>query len=596
MIRVREGDTEYLISIDEFEERARAGEFSPFAWVSIPTLTGDRFVQARDLPLFVALYDPRRLHFRKHFALGRLPILTGVVALVAVVVFFVTKSLGDGVVEREVLLLLGAKARSRMLEDGETWRLLAANFLHRDGIHLAFNLFALLNVGTVLEGVYRRGDYVLLLVVSGLTTMALSATMSGAVTVGASGLVFGCLGCAVMFGWRYGDVLPLRYRLYFGVVVVGYAATMFYLGLRSANTDNWGHAGGLIAGVLTGGFLTPRLLRLTDAPREPRRSLLRPWVAAAAVVVLTIAVGPLLPRALLSTTPHEVPAFGVVLDRPSHWTKVSDPLGLLTFGNGVDAFASLGCADLRGPVNLEDAMDRFVDGELRTLARSGHIGELYVAPPEADAIGDGEHLHAARRVRFSFLASDGPLTSSAILFVRGQLECALVLNARPSAPESSWERLEDIRRAVRFVPTRAEVLALRGVSGRPHSPRAWLELALAHQRAGALDEAREAFVEAARFAEEDGPVAGQIDYARARFELRFAHDAAAAVAHARTAVEKTKGDRDAQLLFLEALLARGDLDDMKGYLAQALQEHADDPAFARLAKQLAQRVNDEPAP
>ena len=49
----------------------------------------------------------------------------------------------------------------------------------RDGIHLGFNLFALLNVGTVLEGVYRRGDYVLLLVVSGLSTMLTSAVMSG---------------------------------------------------------------------------------------------------------------------------------------------------------------------------------------------------------------------------------------------------------------------------------------------------------------------------------------------------------------------------------------------------------------------------------
>src|SRR5690606_22677756 len=105
---------------------------------------------------------------------------------------------------------------------GEAWRLLAANLLHRDAVHLSFNLFAFLNVGAVLEGVYRRGDYVLVLVLSGLCTMTTSAVMSGPVTVGASGLVFGCLGCAVVFGWRYGEVLPLRYRTYFGVIVVGY--------------------------------------------------------------------------------------------------------------------------------------------------------------------------------------------------------------------------------------------------------------------------------------------------------------------------------------------------------------------------------------
>ena len=36
-------------NIDEFEARARNGEMSPFAWVCIPTLTGDSFVQAREL-------------------------------------------------------------------------------------------------------------------------------------------------------------------------------------------------------------------------------------------------------------------------------------------------------------------------------------------------------------------------------------------------------------------------------------------------------------------------------------------------------------------------------------------------------------------
>jgi membrane associated rhomboid family serine protease len=596
MIRVREGDTEYLISIDEFEARARTGDMSPFAWVNIPTLTGDRFVQARELPLFVALYDPRRLHFRRHFALGRLPIITGLVALVAIVMFFVSRHVGEGVVTRDALLLLGAKARSRILEDGEAWRLLAANVLHRDGIHLLFNLFALLNVGTVLEGVYRRGDYVLLLVVSGLATMTLSAGMSGPVTVGASGLVFGCLGAAVIFGWRYGDVLPLRYRLYFGVVVVGYAAVMFYLGLRSGSTDNWGHAGGLAAGVVMGGLLTPRLLRLTDAPREPVRIAARPWALAAGICVLIVALGGPMSRLFLTTEDYEVDAFGVVLERPSHWTKVADPLGFLTFGNGVDAFASLGCADLHAPSRLDAAVERFVDGELRALARGGHIGSLEVRQPQPDVVGRGEHARQAVRVRFSFLASDGPLDASALLFARGQLECALVLAARPTAPRSSEGRLERIRERLRFAPTRVEVLARRGVTGRPNSPRAWLELALAHQRAGAFDEARDAFDIGARFVEDEGAMAGQVHYARARFELRFAQDAGAAVEHARRAVEVTGGDRDAQLLFLESLLARGDLEDLRAHLATALEKHQDDPAFARLAKRLEQQGGGEATP
>ena len=43
-------------------------------------MTGDRFVQARELSLFTAIYDPRRILFRRHFHLGRFPIVTGVLA------------------------------------------------------------------------------------------------------------------------------------------------------------------------------------------------------------------------------------------------------------------------------------------------------------------------------------------------------------------------------------------------------------------------------------------------------------------------------------------------------------------------------------
>lgn len=596
MIRVREGEVETLLSIDEFEARARSGELSPFAWVASPTLTGDRYVQARELPLFVALYDPRRLHFRRHFALSRLPLVTGGFALLCVAFFLLSRSLGDGFVTREVLLSLGAKARARILEDGEAWRLLAANVLHIDGVHLAFNLFALLNVGTVLESIYRRGDYVLLLVLSGLFTMTTSTLFSEPVVVGASGIVFGCLGCAVVFGWRYGDMLPLRYRAYFGFFVACYAAVMFYLGLHSAGTDNWGHFGGLVTGAVVGSVLTPRLLRLKDAPREPRREQLRPFLLAAAIPVVLLVVGAVLPR-FVRMVPHPVETFGLVLERPSYWVKSSQPLGFLTFGNGVDAFASLGCTDRRGPSRLDEAAERFVDNDLEGLSRGGHIGNLQVAEPVPSAVGDGKHTAPAVRVRFTFIASDGPLEADAFLFARGQLECALVLAARPSAPASVHVRLDEIRRRLRFVATREEVLKKRNVSGRPTSPHAWLELAFAHQRAGSLAEARTAFEKADRLArrrEEPTRVQGQMSLARAAFELGFAGDAKAAVPHAIRALTLLAGDHEATLVLLEALMASGDLEKARAHVLSARERFGADEGLDHIEKRL-QRLERERA-
>src|SRR3954469_9476930 len=64
------------------------------------------------------------------------------------------------------LLAYGAKATPLILDRGETWRLLSANLLHKDALHLAFNAFAIWNVGGALERAVRPADYLALLIFS----------------------------------------------------------------------------------------------------------------------------------------------------------------------------------------------------------------------------------------------------------------------------------------------------------------------------------------------------------------------------------------------------------------------------------------------
>ena len=575
MIRLREGDEESILTIDDFERRARRGEVSPFAEVCLPALTGDRFVQARELSLFTAIYDPRRVLFRRHFHLGRFPLVTGALAVCCVVMFFVTQHLGDGVVTREALLDLGAKARARIVDEGQLWRILTANVLHRDATHLAFNLFALLNIGTVLEGVYRRGDYVLLVVVGGTTTMLLSTFASGPVTVGASGLIFACLGCAVVFGLRFSEVLPVRYRLYFGVVVVGYAAVMFYLGLQRASTDNWGHAGGLISGLVMGALLEPRLMRLKEA-HEPTSSLLRPWIVSAAIVALVLCLGPAVPRLAFRYQPYLLDAFGIEIERPTTWSKGPDPLGFLAFGNGVDALASVACARVAERGNVEDAARNFVDRELRSLARAGHIGELEVGEPTPDVIGTAERTVPARRVPFSFLASDGPFQAAASVFVRGEMECAFVLAHRKTASVRSREILDEVRGRLRLVGTKAQRDAQNAALNRPTEVKAQLDLALANQAAGDVDAARAAFNEAEKLLVTDAGFQGRVRLGRARFELEWGGDLDAALVAAEQARMTSANDPDVAVLLLDVLLARGDTERAQIATDAAFKQFPDD--------------------
>src|SRR5438128_2613707 len=165
------------------------------------------------------------------------------------------------------LLLYGAKATPLILDRGDTWRLFAANLLHKDALHLAFNAFALWNVGGALERAVRPADYVALLILTALGTTLASALGSDSISLGASGMAFGALGASATFGWRRGVSGSLR--SYFGVRIVPWLLALFAAGLGSAGVDNWGHGGGLAVGAALGFFVTPRKWPGARAARRP---------------------------------------------------------------------------------------------------------------------------------------------------------------------------------------------------------------------------------------------------------------------------------------------------------------------------------------
>ena len=154
------------------------------------------------------------------------------------------------------LLLYGAKATPLILDRGETWRLFSANLLHKDLLHLAFNAFALWNVGGALERAVRPADYLALLVFTALGTTLMSAIGSDSVSLGASGMAFGVLGASAAFGWRRGVSGSLR--SHFGLRIIPWLLALFAAGLGSAGVDNWGHGGGLLTGAALGCFMAPR--------------------------------------------------------------------------------------------------------------------------------------------------------------------------------------------------------------------------------------------------------------------------------------------------------------------------------------------------
>jgi membrane associated rhomboid family serine protease len=129
------------------------------------------------------------------------------------------------------------------LADGEWWRLITAAFLHGSLIHIALNMLVLWMIGAPIEEAIGRGRFIALYLVSGLSGSAGALLLEpNAITVGASGAIFGILGAALIFEWQRSYVLGGS-ALSLLVVNVIFTFTI-------PNISIGGHLGGLAGGAL----------------------------------------------------------------------------------------------------------------------------------------------------------------------------------------------------------------------------------------------------------------------------------------------------------------------------------------------------------
>ncbi|MBE2238709.1 MAG: rhomboid family intramembrane serine protease [Caldilineaceae bacterium] len=183
----------------------------------------------------------------------------------------------------EVLVLMGAKVNP-LIAQGEVWRLFTAIFLHGGVLHLLFNLYALYALGPLLEGYTGHIRFLTIFLVSGLYGSLLSYALSGPISVGASGAIFGLLGGITVFFLKYRDNFGVQGRAILQNMIVVLVLNLV-IGFSSGFIDNWGHIGGLIGGALVTVGIMPRyrqpaIVRLGSQPLEiaERRQVEVAWV------------------------------------------------------------------------------------------------------------------------------------------------------------------------------------------------------------------------------------------------------------------------------------------------------------------------------
>ena len=130
---------------------------------------------------------------------------------------------------------------------GDYYRLLTAAFLHANIAHLIFNMYALWIIGMQLESFIGKWRYLVVYLFSAVCGSLLSVIVTpDAVSVGASGAIFGLLGALLYFGYHY--------RVYLGTVIKSQIIPLIIinllLGFMVPGIDNAAHIGGLIGGAL----------------------------------------------------------------------------------------------------------------------------------------------------------------------------------------------------------------------------------------------------------------------------------------------------------------------------------------------------------
>ncbi len=146
----------------------------------------------------------------------------------------------------------------------EPWRMLTSAFLHGGLWHLAMNLVSLWLFGRVLEPMFGRLRYTMLLLVSALGgSFAVSLLAPTTAVIGASGMVFGLIGAwFVVMRRLQQDITPMIVLIALNVVV----------SLMNPGISWEAHLGGALTGVIAasvllrdherGGTASPRRIRL----------------------------------------------------------------------------------------------------------------------------------------------------------------------------------------------------------------------------------------------------------------------------------------------------------------------------------------------
>jgi rhomboid protease GluP len=196
---------------------------------------------------FLSVFNPSQDYF-----------ITPILVDINILVFIIMAITGVNIFQpdNESLLRWGANFRPLTL-NGEWWRLITCCFLHIGILHLVFNMYALISIGSMLEPLLGKARFIAAYLLAGITASLTSLWWHDlTISVGASGAIFGMYG--VFLALLTTSIIEKNLRQNLMASILTFVGYNLVFGLKSG-VDNAAHLGGLAGGILIGYAFVPGL-------------------------------------------------------------------------------------------------------------------------------------------------------------------------------------------------------------------------------------------------------------------------------------------------------------------------------------------------
>jgi membrane associated rhomboid family serine protease len=192
--------------------------------------------------------------------------------------------------DSQSLIRWGARV-NELIAQGQWWRVATPMFVHVGLLHLAFNMWALKNLGDFVERLYGFWRFLLIYFAAGLIgDVASMLYRPDSMAAGASGAIFGIMGALAAFIFRRRQVIP---RPILGNIrntvfsLIGYNLVFTWI---VPQIDGSAHVGGLIGGFVLGWLLAPAEKEADETRRPPSRARQRVYASLLAAVLTGLMV------------------------------------------------------------------------------------------------------------------------------------------------------------------------------------------------------------------------------------------------------------------------------------------------------------------